>query len=40
MPGFVVESGLADRVLPLPEIGPEIARRVKASRRVAADMRV
>jgi two-component system, chemotaxis family, protein-glutamate methylesterase/glutaminase len=36
MPGFVVQSGLADRVLPLPQIGQEIARRVIASQRVSA----
>jgi two-component system chemotaxis response regulator CheB len=28
MPGFVAREQLADRVLPLPEIGPEIARKV------------
>lgn len=28
MPGFVVRAGLADRVLPVNDIGPEIARRV------------
>lgn len=39
MPGFVVEAGLADRVLPLPEIGIEIARRVKASSQVLATQR-
>jgi len=33
MPGFVVESGLAERVLPLPLIGPEIVRTVGESRR-------
>ena len=36
MPGFVVQAGLADRVLPLPQIGQEIARRVIASQRVSA----
>ena len=40
MPGFVVEAGLADQVLPLPEIGSEIVRRVKASNRVMAALRV
>jgi len=29
MPGAVVEAGLADMVLPLSEIGPEIARRLR-----------
>jgi len=33
MPGFVVGSGLAERVLPLPLIGPEIVRTVWESRR-------
>ena len=33
MPGFVVESGLAERELPLPVIGPEIVRTVGESRR-------
>jgi two-component system chemotaxis response regulator CheB len=28
MPGFIVREQIADRVLPLPEIGPEITRRV------------
>jgi len=32
MPGFVANAGLADRVLPLPELGPEIVRRVRQSR--------
>ena len=32
MPGQVAEAGLADVVLPISEIGPEIVRRVKASR--------
>ncbi len=40
MPGFVVEAGLADRVLPLPEIGPEIISRVKSSNRAVAAMRI
>jgi len=30
MPGFVARSGLADRILPLREIGLEIVRRVMA----------
>jgi two-component system chemotaxis response regulator CheB len=40
MPGFVVEAGLADRVLPLPEIGSEIVRRVKTSTRALAAARM
>jgi two-component system chemotaxis response regulator CheB len=32
MPGFVARAGLADRVLPLGLIGPEIVRRVRAGR--------
>jgi len=28
MPGFVVRGGIADRILPLKELGPEIANRV------------
>lgn len=35
MPGFVAKAGLADRVLPLSMIAPEIVRRVKAGRGVA-----
>jgi two-component system chemotaxis response regulator CheB len=33
MPGQVASAGLADVVLPLPEIGDEITRRVRAGRR-------
>jgi two-component system chemotaxis response regulator CheB len=33
MPGQVAEAGLAESVLPIDEIGAEIVRRVKASRR-------
>ncbi|MBI5364086.1 MAG: chemotaxis response regulator protein-glutamate methylesterase [Planctomycetes bacterium] len=33
MPGYVAQSGLADRVLPVTEIGAEIARRVREGRR-------
>ena len=29
MPGFIAREQIADRVLPLPEIGPEITRRVE-----------
>lgn len=34
MPGFVVQAGMAEMVLPLPRIGKEITRRVFESRRV------
>ncbi|HJZ54258.1 MAG TPA: chemotaxis response regulator protein-glutamate methylesterase [Gemmataceae bacterium] len=34
MPGFVARAGLADRVLPLGLIGPEIVRRVRDGRGV------
>ena len=36
MPGFVAQAGLADRVLPLPQIASEIVRRVKTSHRTTA----
>jgi two-component system, chemotaxis family, protein-glutamate methylesterase/glutaminase len=36
MPGFVVQGGLADRVLPLSQMGHEITRRVVASHRMEA----
>ena len=29
MPGFIAREQIADRVLPLQEIGPEITRRVE-----------
>lgn len=32
MPGFVAKAGLADRVLPLALVGPEIVRRVRIGR--------
>jgi len=32
MPGFVVNAGLADKVLPLDQLGPEILRRVRNGR--------
>jgi two-component system chemotaxis response regulator CheB len=32
MPGFVARAGLADQVLPLPEVGAEIVRRVRRGR--------
>ena len=38
MPGYVVQASLADRVLPLDQIGGEIVRRVTASRAVASAM--
>jgi two-component system chemotaxis response regulator CheB len=31
MPGAVAEAGLADQILPLKDIGPELARRLKGS---------
>ena len=34
MPGFVAKAGLADQVLPLRELGPEIVRRVRQFRNV------
>ncbi|HEX5273354.1 MAG TPA: chemotaxis response regulator protein-glutamate methylesterase [Gemmataceae bacterium] len=36
MPGFVARAGLADRVLPLTEVGPEIVARVRRGRVPAA----
>jgi two-component system, chemotaxis family, protein-glutamate methylesterase/glutaminase len=33
MPGFVANAGLADAVLPLDQIGPEMLRRVTQSQR-------
>lgn len=36
MPGFVAKAGLAQAVLPLPQIGSEIVRRVHASRLIPA----
>jgi two-component system, chemotaxis family, protein-glutamate methylesterase/glutaminase len=36
MPGFVARAGLADAVLPLPEIGPRIVERVAAFRPLAS----
>jgi len=32
MPGFVANAGLADKVLPLDQLGPEIIRRVRKGR--------
>jgi two-component system chemotaxis response regulator CheB len=36
MPGYVVEAGLSDRVLPLPQLAGEITRKVMSSRGVHA----
>lgn len=36
MPGYVAAAGLADRILPLGEIGPEILRRVQVGRAALA----
>jgi two-component system chemotaxis response regulator CheB len=36
MPGFVAQAGLADRVLPLDQIGPEIVRRTTRRRVLGA----
>jgi two-component system, chemotaxis family, protein-glutamate methylesterase/glutaminase len=30
MPGFVAKAGLAEKILPLDQIGPEIVRRVQS----------
>jgi two-component system, chemotaxis family, protein-glutamate methylesterase/glutaminase len=38
MPGFVVQAGLADKVLPLPQIAAEIVRRVMMGHRITAMM--
>jgi two-component system, chemotaxis family, protein-glutamate methylesterase/glutaminase len=35
MPGAVTRAGLADKVLPLPEIAAEVVRRVRAGRGIA-----
>jgi two-component system chemotaxis response regulator CheB len=35
MPGFVVRAGLADRVLPLPQIAGEIVQRVRRGRQTS-----
>lgn len=39
MPGFVANSGLADAILPLKEVAPEIFRRVNAGRQPQAFLR-
>jgi len=36
MPGAVVSSGVADKIIPLPEISPEVVRRIACSRRQTA----
>jgi two-component system chemotaxis response regulator CheB len=36
MPGFVTRAGIADRVLPLSDVGPEIVARVRRGRAVLA----
>jgi two-component system chemotaxis response regulator CheB len=36
MPGFVAQNGLAERVLPLPAIGPELVRAVLLSRQLTS----
>ncbi len=36
MPGFVARAGLADQVLPLQSLGPEILRRIRRGRRMPA----
>jgi two-component system, chemotaxis family, protein-glutamate methylesterase/glutaminase len=36
MPGYVSQAGLAEKILPLPQIAPEIARRVAALRQPIA----
>jgi two-component system chemotaxis response regulator CheB len=36
MPGFVVRAGLADQVLPLGQLGPEVLRRVRRGRAPSA----
>jgi two-component system chemotaxis response regulator CheB len=36
MPGFVANAGLADKVLPLQQLGSEIVRRVRAGRALPA----
>ena len=35
MPGYVAQNGLADRILPLGEVAPEICRRAAAHRQAA-----
>ena len=37
MPGFVANAGLADKILPLDQLGLEILRRVRNGRETARD---
>jgi len=39
MPGFVANAGLADKVLPLDQIGLEILRRVRNGRESARELK-
>lgn len=39
MPGFVANAGLADRVLPLDQLGPEIIRRVRFGREAKRELK-
>jgi len=40
MPGFVAHAGLADRIVPLADLGPEIMRRVRKHQAPAATPRL
>jgi two-component system chemotaxis response regulator CheB len=39
MPGFVANAGLADRILPLDQLGTEIVRRVRNGRQSASEFK-
>jgi two-component system chemotaxis response regulator CheB len=39
MPGFVANAGLADKVLPLDQLGPEILCRVRNGRELTRDFK-
>jgi len=39
MPGFVVTAGLADKILPLDQLGPEIVRRVRVGREMPSGLK-
>lgn len=39
MPGFVANAGLADKVLPLENLGPEILRRVRIGRETTGEIK-
>jgi two-component system chemotaxis response regulator CheB len=39
MPGFVANAGLADKVLPLEHLGPEILRRVRIGREMTREIK-